>query len=169
MPVVASAVPDLDIQGILEELAEAGVEYIVIGGVAVGFHGYVRATKDLDIVPNPDRRNLERLVGVLRALDAELDGAGDFEPTELPDPLDPDTLALGGNWVLQTRLGRFDVMQWLGDTQLWRTLSPAAVEVDMEGLSIKVAGYDDLVALKRQANRPSDLEDLERMRQARGE
>lgn len=161
--------PDLDIQGILEQLVEAEVEYIVIGGVAVGFHGYVRATKDLDIVPAPDRRNLERLVGVLRGLEAKLDGAGDFEAAELPDPLDPDTLGLGGNWVLQTRLGRFDVMQWLGDAELWRMLLPAAVEVEMEGLPIKVAGYDDLVDLKLQASRPSDLEDLERMRQARGE
>lgn len=160
---------ELNIQGILEQLDEAGVEYIVIGGVAVGFHGYVRATKDLDIVPAPDRPNLERLVGVLRALNAELDGAGDFETTELPDPLDPDTLALGGNWVLQTRLGRFDVMQWLGDSELWRLLSPAAVEAEMDGLAVKVAGYDDLVALKRQAARPSDLDDLERLREARGE
>jgi predicted nucleotidyltransferase len=39
----------------------------------------------------------------------------------------------------------------------------------MEGITAKVAGYDDLVALKRQAARPSDLEDLERLRQARGE
>lgn len=160
---------ELDIQGILERLDEAGVEYIVIGGVAVGFHGYVRATKDLDVVPAPDRPNLERLVGALRALGAELDGAGDFDAAELPDPLDPGTLALGGNWVLQTRLGRFDVMQWLGDVELWRMLSPAAVEVDMDGLKVKVAGYDDLVAMKRQAARPSDLEDLERLRQARGE
>lgn len=161
--------PELDIEGILEQLDQASVEYIVIGGVAVGFHGYVRATKDLDIVPAPTRPNLERLVGVLRALGAELDGAGDFDIAELPDPLDPDTLALGGNWVLQTRLGRFDVMQWLGDTELWGMLSPGAVEVDMEGRLVKVAGYDDLVALKRQASRPSDLEDLERLRQARGE
>jgi hypothetical protein len=162
-------VPELDIQGILEQLDRAGVEHIVIGGVAVGFHGYVRATKDLDIVPSPARENLERLVGVLRALDAELDGAGEFDAAELPDPLDPDTLALGGNWVLQTRLGRFDVMQWLGGTELWGMLSPGAVEADMDGLSVKVAGYDDLVALKQQASRPSDLEDLERLRQARGE
>jgi predicted nucleotidyltransferase len=162
-------VPELDIQGIIERLAEAGVEYIVIGGVAVGFHGYVRATKDLDIVPAPDSGNLERLAAVLRALEAELDGAGDFKAGELPDPLDPATLALGGNWVLQTRLGRFDVMQGLGDTPLWEMLSPAAVEVDMDGLVVKVAGYEDLVALKRLASRPSDLEDLERLRQARGE
>ena len=161
--------PELDIQGILERLGEAGVECVVIGGVAVGFHGYVRATKDLDIVPAPDRPNLERLVAVLRELGAELDGAGDFEASELPDPLDPDTLALGGNWVLQTRLGRFDVMQWLGEVELWAMLSPSAVEIEMEGVPVKVASYDDLVALKRQAARPSDLEDLERLRQARGE
>lgn len=161
--------PELDIQGIFEQLDAADVSYIVIGGVAVGFHGYVRATKDLDIVPSPDHSNLERLAGALRALDAELDGAEDFDAAELPDPLDPDTLALGGNWVMQTRLGRFDVMQWLNDTGLWEMLSPNAVEVEMEGLRVKVAGYDDLIALKRLAARPSDLEDLERLRQARGE
>lgn len=161
--------PELDIQGLLRHLDEANVEFVVIGGVAVGFHGYVRATKDLDVVPAPDAPNLERLVTVLRALDAELDGAGEFEASELPDPLDADTLGLGGNWVLQTRLGRFDVMQWFGDSELWGMLSPAALEVDLDGTQIRVASYEDLVALKRQAGRPSDLEDLERLRQARGE
>lgn len=161
--------PELDIQGILEQLDEGGVEYIVIGGVAVGFHGYVRATKDLDVVPAPDRQNLERLVAVLRVLDAELDGANEFEAAELPDPLQVDTLAQGGNWVLQTRLGRFDLMQWIRDRELWGMLSPAAVEVDLDGTRVKVASYDDLIDLKRQAARPSDLEDLERLRQARGE
>ena len=161
--------PELDIQGLLEALDRAGVEFIVIGGVAVGFHGYVRATKDLDIVPAPDQRNLERLVKVLRGLDAVLDGAGDFAAAELPDPLDPATLAQGGNWVLQTRLGRFDIMQWIGDAELWSMLSASAVKAEMDGIQVRIAGYEDLVALKKQAARPVDLEDLERLRQARGE
>jgi hypothetical protein len=162
-------VPELDIQGILERLDAAAVDHIVIGGVAVGFHGYVRATKDLDVVPAPGRQNLERLAAVLRELQAELDGAGDFDAGELPDPLDPDVLAEGGNWVLQTRLGRFDVMQWQGESDLWSQLSSAAVTVDLDGVAVKVAGYEDLVALKEQAGRPGDLEDIERLRQARGE
>jgi hypothetical protein len=162
-------VPELDIQGLLEQLAAAGVDYIVIGGVAVGFHGYVRATKDLDVVPGPSRENLARLARLLRSLNAELDGAGDSDADELPDPLDPEVLAQGGNWVLQTRLGRFDLMQWQGDRELWEMLSPAAVEVDLDGVSVKVAGYEDLVDLKEQAGRPGDIEDLERLRQARGE
>jgi hypothetical protein len=162
-------VPELDIQGLLEQLAAAAVDYIVIGGVAVGFHGYVRATKDLDVVPGPSRENLGRLAALLRSLNAELDGAGDFDAGELPDPLDPEVLAQGGNWVLQTRLGRFDLMQWQGERELWEMLSPAAVEVDLDGVPVKVAGYEDLVALKEQAGRPGDIEDLERLRQARGE
>jgi hypothetical protein len=100
-------VPELDIRGILEALVGEGVEFLLIGGVAVGFHGYVRATKDVDVVPSPDPANLERLAGVLRQLDAQVEAAEEFKDTELPDPLEPAALALGGNWVPRTRLGRF--------------------------------------------------------------
>jgi predicted nucleotidyltransferase len=162
-------VPELDIREILAELTGEGVEFLVIGGVAVGFHGYVRATKDVDVVPAPDPQNLERLARVLRRLDAQIEGAEEFEGEELPDPLDPEALALGGNWVLRTRLGRFDVMQWIGEDALWAKLAPAAVEVEIDGLPIRVVGYDDLVALKEMAGRPEDLTDLQRLRQARGE
>ena len=160
---------ELDIRGILEALVGEGVEFLLIGGVAVGFHGYVRATKDVDVVPSPDPQNLERLAGVLRRLDAEVEGVEDFENVELPDPLDPAALALGGNWVLRTRLGRFDVMQWIGDDPLWERLSPAAVSAELGDLTVRVVSYEDLVALKRQAGRPEDLADLRRLGQARGE
>lgn len=160
---------ELDIPGILAELNRGGVEFLVIGGVAVGFHGYVRATKDVDIVPAPDSENLERLASLLSRLDAEIEGADEFEEGELPDPLDPDALALRGNWVLRTRLGRFDVMQWIGDEPLWEKLSPTALDADVDGLRIKVVSYEDLVALKEMAGRPEDLTDLRRLRQARGE
>jgi predicted nucleotidyltransferase len=162
-------VPELDIRGILAELTSEGVEFLVIGGVAVGFHGYVRATKDVDIVPAPDHQNLERLAQVLRKLDAEVEGAGEFEDEELPDPLDPDVLGLGGNWVLRTRLGRFDIMQWIGEDPLWSKLAPAAIEAEIDGLPIRIVSYEDLVALKEIAGRPEDVTDLQRLRQARAE
>ena len=148
---------------------EEGVEFLIIGGVAVGFHGYVRATKDVDIVPAPDPENLEKLARVLTALDAEIEGAEEFEDQELPNPLDPEALALGGNWVLRTRLGRFDVMQWIGEDALWEKLSPSAIQVDIGDLTVKVVSYDGLVALKEDAGRPEDLLDLQRLREARGD
>ena len=161
--------PELDIRGILTELNRDEVEFLVIGGVAVGFHGYIRATKDVDIVPSPDPANLKRLARLLRRLDAQIEGAEEFEDEELPNPLDPEVLGLGGNWVLRTRLGRFDIMQWIGEEALWEKLAPAAVEAEVDGLAIRIVSYDDLVALKEMAGRPEDLTDLQRLRQARGE
>jgi predicted nucleotidyltransferase len=162
-------VPELDIRGIFEALKREGVEFLVIGGVAVGFHGFVRATKDVDIVPSPDLENLTRLAGLLVTLGAQIEGAEEFKGEELPDPLDPGALALGGNWVLRTRLGRFDIMQWIGDSPLWEKLSPTAIEAEIGGCPVKFASYESLVALKEQAGRPQDLIDLQRLREARGE
>jgi hypothetical protein len=46
---------------LLLALTRAQIGFIVIGGVAVGVHGFVRATKNLDIVPDPSPENLARL------------------------------------------------------------------------------------------------------------
>lgn len=46
----------LDLQALLRALAEADVRYLVVGGVAVAAQGYVRATEDVDLVPDPDQR-----------------------------------------------------------------------------------------------------------------
>lgn len=158
---------ELDIPGILRELVGQGVEFVVIGGVAVGYHGHIRATKDVDVVPAPNAGNLERLAEVLEHLDAKIEGAEEFASEEIPNPLDPGALALGGNWVLLTRLGRLDIMQWIGDGPLWEKLSPAAIEDRIAGLPIQIVSYDDLIALKEMAGRPEDLVDLERLREAR--
>ena len=50
---------------LLDVLAEEGVEYIVVGGYAVAAHGFPRATKDIDICPQPSEGNLRRLAAAL--------------------------------------------------------------------------------------------------------
>jgi hypothetical protein len=102
-------------------------------------------------------------------LDTQVEGSEEFEDEELPDPLDPEALGLGGNWVLHTRLGRLDILQWIGEDALWEKLAPAAVEAEIGDFTVKMVSYEDLIALKEIAGRPEDLIDLQRLRQARGE
>ncbi len=60
-------------------------------------------------------------------------------------------------------------MQWIGGSALWERLAPAALADEIDGLSIKIVSYEDLIAMKENAGRPEDLIDLERLRQARSE
>lgn len=149
---------------LLLALRDAGVRFVVIGGIAVGVHGYVRATKDLDIVPDPDIENLTRLAQLLRELGAQHVGVGDLEADEFPyDPTDPEQLAQGANFRLETRLGPLDIMQWVSgiDTEpAFAQLARGAMAVPFRGERLLVSGLDDLRAMKLAAGREQDLRDL---------
>jgi hypothetical protein len=160
--------PDaLDPEPLLKYLHEREVEHIVVGGFAVNAHGVIRVTKDLDIVPNPAEKNLARLAEALRDLDATILDAGDFESEEMPaDPTQTADLMLGGNFYLETSLGRLDVMQWLSgvDTDdLYAEFEPEAIQGILDGVPVRVCGLDHLRAMKQAAGRPQDLEDLKRL------
>lgn len=155
---------------LLATLREHNVAFIVIGGFSLAAHGYVRATKDVDIVPQPGRANLERLLGALEALDAEHLALDDFKPEELPALTLENLVHGGGNWLLRTRLGRLDVMQYVEGLQSYGQLRAAAVEPEVEELPAGVlfAGLDDLIALKRASGREQDLLDIAELERARG-
>ena len=154
---------------LIAALAAAGVRYVVIGGFAVGAHGYPRATKDLDVVPAPDEENLTALAGALKQLDARYFDTGDFDASEFPfDPLDPRQLGEGGNFLLGTRAGRLDVMQWVPGIEADRaydTLAEDAIEVPFRGSTVRVCSLAHLRLMKQTAGRPQDLIDLENLPQ----
>jgi hypothetical protein len=148
---------------LLSALASHGVEFVVIGGFALAPHGYVRATKDVDVVPDPDAANLARLASALRELDAEPD-LGDLDPNELDIAPDAYGLSLGGNWVLLTRFGRLDVMQTVLGMRDYRHLRDGALEVD----GVLYAGYDEMISMKSASGRDEDLRDIGALEAARG-
>jgi len=160
--------PPFDGEALLRALTAASVGFIVIGGVALGAHGFRRATKDIDIVPAPDQDNLRRLAGVLTSLEYSIMGTHEFESDELVNP-DLEALMAGGNWVLSTKFGRLDILQFVEPDFDYSKLAPEAVADDVFGLQVRFCGYDHLVAMKEAAGRPQDLADLERLRAIRGE
>lgn len=160
----------LDPLPLLHALAERAIGYIVIGGFAVSAHGFIRVTKDLDIVPAPAYDNLERLAQLLRALDATLLDSDDSAPVELSlDPRRPEDLAQGGNFCVSTSLGRLEIMQWvagIAGEDLFAELERGAIEGEVDGVAVRVCSLAHLRAMKRAAGRPQDLEDLRHLGEA---
>jgi hypothetical protein len=149
-------------------LAEHGVEFVIIGGFALSAHGVVRGTKDLDVMPDSSPDNIGRLAAALRALNAEVMLAEDFDPSEPGLAPDEGGLSLGGNWVLRTRLGRLDIMQHVAGAKSYDALRSAAVERDVPGAgSFWFSGFDDLIAMKVAAGRPQDEIDVTSLYRAR--
>lgn len=157
---------ELDVGGLFRALAEARIEYVLIGGMAVNAHGVIRATKDVDICPSPDPANLDRLAELLALWDVRQLGVGDggFAPDELPfDPRRADDLAHGGNFRLQTPLGVLDLMQWIPGIEsdhAYDHLASGAQIARAFDVDIKVCSLSDLRAMKESAGRPRDLQDL---------
>lgn len=155
---------------ILRTLVAHEVEFVVIGGLAVAAHGYIRGTNDVDIVPDPRRENLERLFDALNSIGARPIEQGDFRPEEMPVQFDPDGLTFGGNWALLTTHGRIDLLQWAAGFEGYDQLRENALSATLPTIgTLLFAGYDDLVSMKTAANRPEDRIDLQRLREARGE
>jgi hypothetical protein len=165
--------PPLHPEAVLRCFSEAGLRYVVVGGLAVNAHGVIRATKDIDVCPDPERENLVRLAALLRDLEAVQVGMGDFDAAEMPfDPTEVEDLERGGNFRLETRLGNIDVMQWLSGIEgdlAYAVLAADALVVELAGLLIPVCSLAHLRAMKRAAGRPQDLQDLADLAVAHGD
>ncbi len=148
------------------------VVFVVVGGYAVAAHGHVRATKDIDICPEPSAANLRKLTAALEELDAEPIGLDDFSG-EFDLAPDLEGLERGGNWTLATKHGRLDLMQHLqglgGDGGGWEQLSRRAVTRNFLGHECLFCSYEDLLAMKQAAGRPQDDIDVKSLKAARGE
>lgn len=145
----------LDAERILRVLDEEGVEYVLIGGLAVQTHGHVRTTNDADLIPAPDPANLERLASALRALGARVLNAGQ-EDIEV----DAKMLPRATIWQFATRDGGIDVMHDVPGGRSYSELSDRALHVRLGEIEVPVVGLDDLIQMKLARGRPLDLADV---------
>lgn len=145
----------LDAERILRALAEHEVDYVLIGGLAVQTHGHVRTTNDADLIPAPDRANLQRLAAALRALEARVLNAGQ-EST----PIDAAMLPRATIWQFATRDGGIDVMHEVPGGEPYATLSERALHVRLGDIDVPVVDLDDLIRMKLARGRPVDLADV---------
>lgn len=149
--------PDFRPDALLRELVEHGVDFVVIGGVAIVGHGSARNTRDLDIVYAVDPANLEALGETMVGLGARLRGVDE----EVPFVPDARTLRQTPILTLDTALGWIDLLVSPAGSPAYAQLKARAERITIDGVVVPIASLDDLESMKRAAGRPKDLLDLE--------
>jgi hypothetical protein len=155
------------VQAIVEALNHRQVQYLIVGGLAVVAHGYVRLTADVDLMLAIDGPNLSRAVAAMKSLDYR-----PRAPVAIEDFLSAD---LRGQWATQKNMVVFALYspRYPG-TEVDFFLEPpidfgpayaAAVRLEVApGTLATFCGVDDLIRMKTKAGRPRDLEDIRQLR-----
>lgn len=131
-------------------LAEHGVEFIIVGGVAGVLHGATLTTFDLDVLHRRTPENVDRL---LRAL-ARIDAVYRHDSRRLTPGA--DHLLGPGHQLLSTSLGDLDVLGTIGARTTFEDVAGRATRIVLRGHEVDVLSLEDLIAAKSFADRPKD-------------
>lgn len=146
---------------LIARLTDAGVDFVIIGGLAVISHGHVRATLDVDICYGRTPQNVRKLVAALLPIHPRLRGA----PPDLPFFWDEQTVRNGLNFTLTTDDGDIDLMGEVAGLGNYNDIALRAEEIDLHGQLVRVLSLEDLIRSKAAAGRAKDLIDLEALRE----
>lgn len=151
------------IEWILAPLERADVRYLVVGGVAVVLHGYLRTTLDLDLVVQLERDNLERALTVFEDL-----GFQSRVPVPLRSFADPQARE---TWRREKNMTVFSLWHpehagfaldlFVREPFDFDTVYRRALRVPLQDVQVTVVSREDLVTMKRAAGRARDMEDIE--------
>ncbi len=139
---------------LLSILADARVEFVLVGGVAAIVHGSARVTEDIDVVYRRSAENIQRLAIALSPYGPYLRGA----PPGLPFQWDSLSIQRGLNFTLNTTLGQIDLLGEITGGGLYDDLLPHCTQIEVFGKSCLVIGLEKLIGLKRAAGRRKDLD-----------
>lgn len=136
---------------LLHTLADGGVTFAIIGGVAALLHGASQMTVDLDIAAPFDEENLSRLRAALVPFSPVHATRPDL--SVLDEPM--ERLLQFRLLLIETTLGRLDVLREVQPLGHFGALH--TVDMEVYGLRVKVLTRDDLIRVKRTVARPKDL------------
>ena len=138
---------------LVRALAEAGVDFVVLGGLAAVLDGAPIATLDVDVVHSREPANLDRLLGVLGRLDPFFR----IQPERRIRP-EASPLVGSGHLYLSTRHGPLDLLGTIGRGRGYEDLLPHTVEMDLgDEVRIRVLDLGTVIAIKEEVGGEKDL------------
>lgn len=144
----------MPLEQLLAALSDAGVAFILVGGVAARAHGSARITQVVDVCYSRNPENLDRLVSALAPFQPYLRGA----PRGLPFEWSAATLKAGLNFTLTTTGGDIDLLGEITGGGRFEDLAPHSITVTLFGRETLLLDLPWLIHVKRAAGRPKDLE-----------
>ena len=158
------------LEAIVLALNGAGIDYLIVGGLAVNAHGFVRLTRDVDIVlrltPENAALGLNALlaIGYQMAIPEKPEAFADFATRERwRSEKQMIVLKL---WSDEHRRTPVDIFVY--EPFLFAEESARSLQVEIgEGISAPVIGLEALLEMKRAAGRPQDLIDIEELTRSR--
>ncbi len=157
---------ELDFQTIFEELNDLGIDYLVVGGLAVNFHGVPRMTYDIDLMVLLEPENVLKLVTRLTQWG--------YKPKIPVDPRDLADEMKRNSWIFEKGMkalnfysetlpiGEIDVV--IDSPISYQELKSRAIGVELRDERIPTISIHDLIALKLRTGRKQDLADVEHLK-----
>ncbi len=155
MPTGGRKPTSANLSEILEGLLEAGVDFILIGGLAAVIQGAPVTTMDVDIVHNKSPENISKLLAFLKSVDAFCRRLDD----KFIEPKASD-LSGKGHCHFTTRLGPLDVLAVIEGGRSHGDLLDHNVEIEFRGHTLRVLDLKTLIQLKRSFTEPKDKQRL---------
>lgn len=142
---------DKDLREFVESLNSRKVDYIIVGGHAVAFHGHPRFTGDIDFLVRPSAENAERLIDAIKKF-----GFADLRltPSDFTRP----------NVVVQLGYppNRIDLLTSISGVDFEEAWSEKAIG-ELDGVPVFFLGWDALMKNKRVLGRGKDLVDVDKL------
>lgn len=146
----------MSLSSMVAGLDAAGVRFVVIGGLAAIVHGSPRMTNDLDICFDREPENLKRLAEVLASWEVF---PRDF-PENVAWEMDFRTLRMTTVLTLRGREGHIDIFAQVDGVGGYEECAAASEWADIGGHRVRVLSLPALIAAKRAAGRPKDVDDI---------
>jgi len=157
---------DLDYQSLFRELNELGIDYLVVGGLALNFHGIPRMTYDIDLMISFKPENIVKVVNKFIEWG--------FRPKIPIDPVDLADEAIRNSWIRDKgmkALNFYSETLSIGEIDLivdspisYDRLKKGAVMIELQGGKVPTISIRDLIELKLYAGRKQDYSDIEHLK-----
>jgi len=150
---------------ILREFNKMKVKYVLVGGIAVNFHGYARLTMDMDILADMTDDNLKKIITILKKMG--------YRVKQPVDPMGIANSKIRHDWIHNKNMKAFNFYKEQDFKQVdiliaapisYKEAKKNAVKEEIDDMIISVISLNDLIKMKKDTGREQDKKDVEQLR-----